>query len=108
MKEIRYTAVAEDREANLFRRDWIDIDPASSAIEADVAVDQRKDRVIAAEPNILAGLKLCPALADNDVACHDHLASEFLNPEPFADAVPAVLNATLSFFVSHDLGFLRF
>jgi len=38
----------------------------------------------------------------------DHLAAEFFNAQPLADAVAAVLNAALSFFVSHDLRFFRF
>src|SRR5436305_1310530 len=59
MKGTRYTPLATDREEKqLLRRDWIDIDPASSAIEADVAVHQSEDRIIAAEADVLAGFNI--------------------------------------------------
>ena|SRR5438270_5482583 len=96
-----YTALAVNREGNLFRRDWIDIDAATTTIEADVPINQREDRVIAAEPNVFSRLKLRAALAKNNVAGQDSLAAETFYPEPFADAVATVLNAALSFFVSH-------
>jgi hypothetical protein len=81
--------------------DWVDIDPPTCAIEPDVAVNEREDRVITAKADVLTRQKLRPALAHDDVAGHDHLAAEFFHTEPFADAVAAVLDAALSFFVSH-------
>jgi hypothetical protein len=97
-----YTALAANREGKrLFRSDRIDVDPSPAAIEADVAVDQRENRVIPAEANIFARQEFRPALTDNDVAGHDQLAAESFYTEPFADAVAAVLNAALSFFMSH-------
>jgi hypothetical protein len=101
METLRYTALAANREGELFSRDWIDIDTPSATIESDAAVHQCKNRVIATESNVLSGHKLCAALADNDVAGDDHLAAKSLDAETFADAVAAVLDATLSFFVSH-------
>src|SRR5207237_4628752 len=102
MKATRYTALGANREGKrLFRSDRIDVDPASAAIEADVAVDQRENRVIAAEADILTRQELGPALADNDVAGDDQLAAESFYTEPLAHAVAAVLNAALSFFMSH-------
>jgi len=55
MKATRYTALGANREGKrLFRSDRIDVDPSSAAIEADVAVDQRENRVIAAEADVFA------------------------------------------------------
>jgi hypothetical protein len=107
MKATGYTALAANREEKrLLRSDWIDIDSSSAAIEADAAVDQRENRIIATEAYILTRQKFRAALADDDVAGHDGLAAESFYTEPFADAVAAVLNAALSFFMSHDLRFL--
>jgi hypothetical protein len=55
MKATRYTALGAIREGKrLFRSDRIDVDPSPAAIEADVAVDQRENRVIAAEADVFA------------------------------------------------------
>ena len=80
---------------------WIDIHSSTGAIEAHVAIDQRKNGVIAAEPDVLARQKFRPALAHDNVAGHDQLAAKFFHAQPLADAVAAVLNAALSFFMSH-------
>src|SRR2546423_13421196 len=87
----------------LLRGDRLDVDPASGAVEPHLAVDQREDRVIATQPDILAGEKFRAALSDDDVAGHDHFAPKFFHAQPFADAVPAVLDAALSFFVCHEI-----
>jgi hypothetical protein len=108
MNAFRYTALAASREGNLFRRDGIDIDAATSAIEANIPVNQRENRVIASEADVFAGLKFRAALPHDDVAGDDHLAAEFFYAQPLADAVAAVLNAALSFFMSHDLRFFGF
>src|ERR1700736_386846 len=109
MKATGYTALAANREGKrLFRSDRIDVDPSSTAIEADVAVDQSENRVIAAEPDIFTRQKFRAALANDDVAGHDQLAAESFYTETFANAVAAILNAALSFFMSHDLRFFRF
>ena len=90
----------------LLGSDWIYIDPTPSAIEANIAIDQRENRIIAAEADVSPRQKFRPALAHDDVASHDQLASELFHPEPLTDAIAPVLNAALSFFMSHDLGFL--
>src|SRR6266704_674295 len=55
MKATCYTALVANREGKrLFRSDRIDVDPSSAAIEADVAVDQSENRVIAAEADVFA------------------------------------------------------
>src|SRR6266851_8357615 len=109
MKATRYTALAANREGKqLFRSDGVNVDASPTAIEPNVAVNQRENCVIAAEADVLARQKLRSALAHNDVPGDDQLAAESFYTEPFADAVAAVLNAALSFFVCHDLGFLGF
>ena len=90
----------------LLGSDWIYIDPTPSAIEANIAIDQRENGIIAAEADVLARQKLGSALTDNDIAGHDQFAAESFYAEAFANAIAAVLNAALSFFMSHDLGFL--
>ena len=80
---------------------WVDIYASSGTVEAHASIDQRKNRVVPAEPNVFSGVKFCPPLTHDDVAGDDHFAAEFFDTQPFADAVPAILNAALSFFVSH-------
>ncbi len=102
MNAFGYTALASGiGKGKLFRRDRIDVHPATRAIEANAAVNQRENRVIAAEADVFARQKLGAALADDDVAGDDQFAAKFLHAEPLADAVAAVLNAALSFFMSH-------
>src|SRR5437588_6306849 len=109
MDAFGYTALAANRERNLFLRcEWIDVNGPSAAIEADIAVDECEDRVIATKPNIFAGKKFRAALTNNNVSGDHVLAAKSFYAEPLADAVAAVLNAALSFFVCHDLGFFRF
>src|SRR5436309_8849792 len=109
MKATCYTALVANREGKrLFRSNRIGVDPPPAAIEANVAVDQCENCVIAAEPDVFARQKFRPALPHDDIAGNDQLAAESFYTEPFANAVATILNAALSFFVSHDLGFLRF
>ena len=79
----------------------IDVHAASGAIEAHLAVDQRENRVVAAEPDVFSRQKFRAALADDDVAGDDRFAAKFFHAQPFADAVAAILDAALSFFMSH-------
>jgi hypothetical protein len=75
--------------------------PPPTAIKPNRAVQQCKNCVVAAQADVFPGQKFCPSLTDNDVAGHNHFAAEFFDTEPLADAVAAILNAALSFFVSH-------
>jgi len=86
----------------LLASDWIDIDPTPSTIEANIAIDQCENGVIAAEADVLARQKLGPALAHNDIAGHDQFAAVPFYAETFTNAIAAVLNAALSFFMSHS------
>ena len=55
----------------------------------------------AAQPDVLAGEKFRPALPDDDISCDDLFTAKFLHAQPFANAVPAVLDAALSLFMCH-------
>jgi len=87
--------------------DGLDVDPASRAIETHLAINQSKNGVVATKSDVLARQKLCPARANDDVASHDQLAPKLFHAQSLADAVAAVLDAALTFFMSHDL-FLGF
>jgi hypothetical protein len=85
-----------------FRNDHrIDIHSPTGAIEAHIAIDHRKNCVIAAKSDVFARQELGAALANDDVPGHDHLAAKSFYAQSFADAVAAILNAALSFFMSH-------
>ena len=103
MNAFGYTALTANLEANLFRREWIDIYATAAAIEAHVSVDERENGIITAETDVFAGEKFRAALANDDVTGDDHFATELFNTKPLTDAIAAVLNTALSFFVSHDL-----
>ena len=80
---------------------WIYVNAAPSTVEAYAPLDQRKNRVIPAESDVFSRQEFCPALAYDDIAGDDHFAAEFFHTQPFADTVAAILNAALSFFMSH-------
>src|SRR5438045_1686667 len=75
-----------------FRRDWrtllrcdrLDVHASPRAIEAHLAVDQREDGVITAEPDVFARQKFRAALSDDDVAGDDYFAAKFFHAQPFA------------------------
>src|ERR1700690_2756606 len=60
------------------------------AAELHGAVDQREDRVVAAESDIGAGVPLRAALADQDVAGNDALATGLLDAQAAAFGVTSV------------------
>jgi hypothetical protein len=80
---------------------WVDIYAPPGMVEAHASIDERKNRVVPTEPNVSSGQKFCPPLTDDNVSGDDSFAAKFFDTQPFADAVPAILNAALSFFVSH-------
>ena len=81
-----------------------DVDPPTTLVELHAAIDQCPNRVITAQTDILAGVELRATLADDDVAGDDRLAAEFFDAEPLADAIAAVLDASLTFLMSHMSG----
>ena len=82
----------------------VDIHTTTGAVEANLAVDERKDGVVATEADVATGKELCATLADDDVTGDDSLVTEFLHAEALADAVASVLDASLSFFMCHGSG----
>ena len=71
---------------------WVDVDPASFAVETHVPVNQSENRVVLAEPNIFTGRELGPALADDDVACDDGFAAKLFDTKSLAVTVAPVLD----------------
>src|SRR5687768_17222040 len=65
-------------------RHRVDVDAASITIESDLPIDQGKNGVIATKPDVFAGQKFRPALADDNVAGDDGLTAKFFYAEPFA------------------------
>jgi hypothetical protein len=80
---------------------WVDIYTSPCTVEAHTSSDECKNRVVPAKPNVFSWQKLCPPLTHDDVTGDDRFAAEFFDTQPFANAVPAILNAALSFFVCH-------
>ncbi len=83
----------------LGRGHWLNVDTPSGAIEADLTVDESENCVISAQPDVFTRNEFRSSLADYDIAGSDRFASKFLHAETFADAITAVFNAALSFFM---------
>ena len=83
------------------RPDGIDIDAPPAAIEPHAPVNERKNRVIAAQPNPLARMELRAALANDDVASNDRFGAEFFYAKPLRNAIATILDGTLTFLMSH-------
>src|ERR1700688_1450997 len=71
-------------------------------LELDLALGQGKERVVAADADIGAGVEFGAALAHEDVARDDDLAAELLDAEPPAGGVAAVAGAAACFLVGHS------
>src|SRR4029453_255704 len=79
----------------------IDIYPAPGTVEAHASINPRKNCIIPPESDVFPRQKFCAALPHNDIAGDNPFAAEFFHTQPLADAVAAILNAALSFFMSH-------
>src|SRR5437867_8718646 len=95
------SATLRSERLSSFRSDRIDIYPPTRPIEAHVAIDQRKNCVIASKSHVFPGQKFRSALAHNNISSYNHLVSKSFHAEPLADAVATVFDAALSFFMSH-------
>src|SRR5688500_5888764 len=73
--------------------------------EANVAADQREQRVVLAHADVHAGVQRRTALTNDDAACADRLAAEDLDAEALRFGVAAVARAAACFLVCHR-GFL--
>jgi hypothetical protein len=90
--------------AGLFNR-RLHIDAAAMFVEQDPPVNQREQGPIASGADVLAGDEFRAALTHQNAPGRDLLAPKFFDAEPFADAIPPVANAALSFFMCHKLSF---
>ena len=71
--------------------------------KAHMAIDQCKYGVIAPEADSTARMPFGATLAQDDVPCRDTLTTKLLNAATFAVTVASVLDATLSFLMSHGI-----
>src|SRR5690554_3085131 len=69
--------------------------------ELDLAVDQREQRVVAAEADARTRVELGAALADDDVAGVDRLPTIDLHAEVFRVGIAAVARGTYALFMCH-------
>ena len=83
-------------------RAWIQVEGCKRVYAvADEDLEQAPSRGLAARADVVARHELGAALADDDAARADDLASEGFHAQPFADAVAAVANASLTFLMCH-------
>jgi len=83
----------------------LDADEAAGAafvFELDDAGDLGEKRVVLADADVHAGLKLCAALAHENGSAADQLAAEPLHTQTLRITVPAVSRAADAFFMSHE------
>jgi len=78
------------------------VDAPVAAVEADVTVGKGEKRMIAAHADVVTGVELGAALADENGAGGDELTAVPLHAETLAVAVAAVACGSLSFFMCHD------
>src|SRR6185312_11201302 len=83
------------------RRDRDEGPAIGSRVIADGALDLGEQRVVAAHIDILAGVVLGAALADDDVAGHHDLAAELLDAEAATAGVAPVARGAAGFLVRH-------
>src|SRR5699024_2339797 len=74
---------------------------AAHALEVNAAVDQREQRVVAADADALTGMDVGAALTDQDVAGQNVLTVAALDAETLGLRVTAVLGGAYAFFVCH-------
>jgi hypothetical protein len=79
----------------------LDVHATTILVEEDFAVHESEDGVVTAKTDIAAWNPLRSALAEDDVACDDGFAAEFLDAKTLALAVATVFDGTLSFFMGH-------
>jgi hypothetical protein len=75
--------------------------------EHQVTVALGEQRVVLATTDVLAGMELRATLADDDVTGDAMLTTEDFNAQTFAFGFATVAGTTYTFFVSHDIMFLK-
>src|SRR5262249_46326241 len=74
---------------------------AGLPLEGDLAVDEREERVVLTEADVLASVERRTDLADDDAAGGDVLAAEDLHATALRRRIATVARRALTFFVSH-------
>jgi hypothetical protein len=82
--------------------EWYDVYASSSLIESDRSGDQRENRPVAADPDVLARMPLGSILPAEDAAGFRELASEQFDSEHLRIRVATVAARALSLFMSHE------
>src|ERR1700722_13999282 len=77
------------------------------ALELHLPVDQREDRVVATQANVVARLPLGAALAEDDVAGDHRLTTELFDAEQPPRGITTVARRATCFFVCHARLLLR-
>src|SRR5690606_41808960 len=75
--------------------------PYTTLFRSDTVLE-REQGVVLADADVVAGVVLGAALADDDVAGEHELAAVALHAEAFRFRVAAVARATTGFFVCHE------
>jgi hypothetical protein len=75
----------------------------SLGLEADMSVSQGKKGVVLAYANIVAGVKLGAALANDDAASGNELTAKALHAKALGIGVPTVPGTAARFLVSHGI-----
>src|SRR6266481_4131211 len=83
------------------RHDRDILPPGQTLVELDRTARGREQRVVAADADMGARVKLGAALAHDDVAGDDDLAAIFLDAEPPAAAVASVARGAARFLMRH-------
>ena len=79
------------------------VDAATLAVENDLAVDEREERVIPALADAFAGVELGAKLAHEDVARDDLLAAVSFDAAPLAVRIATVAAGALTFLMCHGI-----
>src|ERR1700731_4076149 len=84
------------------RRDRDEGAAVGAGAVGDGALDLGEEGVVAAHVDMLAGVVLGAALADDDVAGHDDLAAELLDAEAAATGIAPVARGAAGFLMRHS------
>jgi hypothetical protein len=85
----------------------LDIHATTVLVEKNLAVHEGEDGVVTTEAYVATRHPLGATLAEDDVACDDGFAAEFLDAKTLALAVATVFDGTLSFFMGHKKRVLK-
>jgi hypothetical protein len=84
-----------------------DVHAAAFLVEEHAAIDESEERVVTTATDAKARMHFGAALADDDVSGDHGLAAEFFHAEALAAGIATVLDGTLSFFMGHKSGEMK-